>query len=181
MVLFVDEHGKEFFECHSAEARAAIEFIKDLRQDPNIVPPPPHLKKVATKGLKALNKTPIKISPKGSNISRLADSFAEIEKHEIRTAFIICSAQTYGSIRKFDRNLVYIETRASVLNLGIMGSLWGAHIILTNNAPVGGFFCASEDLKYTTYVEEQDEQGLGVKQAIVNIIDDLRKLCESLV
>lgn len=71
------------------------------------------------------------------NSSVLADAFAEIERHDLRVARIYMNARDYGDIRKFGREVLDIESQATLLKTGLMASLWGAQIIVSRLVPPG--------------------------------------------
>lgn len=71
------------------------------------------------------------------NSSVLADAFAEIERHDLRVARIYMNARDYGDIRKFGREILDIESQATLLKTGLMATLWGAQIIVSRLVPPG--------------------------------------------
>src|SRR5512142_1447885 len=61
--------------------------------------------------------------------SVLADAFAEVERHDLRVARIYMNAVDYADIRKFGRDILDIESQATLLKTGLQATLWGAQII----------------------------------------------------
>ena len=151
MVKFIDDNGVEFFECHPAEARTAIEIIQDVRDKNPVLPP--EVKRVLKLVPKLLSGRRTVIQGKGSTINRIADSFAEIEKHDERVVLVLCSAKAYAEVRKWDRDTIDIETKATYLRSGIMAYVWGAMIILDRKAPDNVFIMADENGKYAVETE----------------------------
>jgi hypothetical protein len=82
------------------------------------------------------------IAPVSSSV--LADAFAEIEKHDLRVARVFMNARDYADIRKFGREILDIETQRTLLNTGLMASLWGAQIIVSRLVPQGFVYCCTD-------------------------------------
>ena len=82
------------------------------------------------------------VAPVSSSV--LADAFAEIEKHDLRVARVFMNARDYADIRKFGREILDIETQRTLLNTGLMASLWGAQIIVSRLVPQGFIYCCTD-------------------------------------
>lgn len=78
------------------------------------------------------------------NSSVLADAFAEIERHDLRVARIYMNARDYGDIRKFGREILDIESQATLLKTGLMATLWGAQIIVSRLVPPGYIYACCD-------------------------------------
>ena len=76
--------------------------------------------------------------------SVLADAFAEIERHDLRVARIYMNAVDYADIRKFGRDILDIESQATLLKTGLQAVLWGAQIITSRLVPVGFIYICAE-------------------------------------
>lgn len=76
--------------------------------------------------------------------SVLADAFAEIERHDLRVARIYMNATDYADIRKFGRDILDIESQASLLKTGLQATLWGAQIIISRLVPAGFVYVCCE-------------------------------------
>jgi len=74
----------------------------------------------------------------------LADAFAEVEKHDLRVARIYMNAKDYSDIRKFGREILDIESQATLLNTGLQATLWGAQIIVSRLVPAGFVYICTE-------------------------------------
>lgn len=74
----------------------------------------------------------------------LADAFADIEEHDIRVARLFFNARDYADIRKFDRDILDIESQANLLNTGLQAVLWGAQIIISKIVPPGVIYVCGE-------------------------------------
>lgn len=74
----------------------------------------------------------------------LADAFALIERHDLRVARIYMNARDYADLRKFGRDILDIETQATLLKTGLMATLWGAQIITSRLVPVGTVYLCCE-------------------------------------
>jgi len=78
--------------------------------------------------------------------SVLADVFAEVERHDLRVARIYMNATDYADIRKFGRDILDIESQATLLKTGLQATLWGAQIITSRLVPAGFVYvCAEAD------------------------------------
>lgn len=74
----------------------------------------------------------------------LADSFADIERHDLRVARIFMNAKDYTDVRKFGRDILDVESQAALLATGLMANLWGAKIIVSRIVPVGQVYVLAE-------------------------------------
>lgn len=69
--------------------------------------------------------------------SVFADAFAAIERHDLRVSRIYMNARDYADVRKFGREILDIESQATLLKTGLMGTLWGAQLIVSRLVPPG--------------------------------------------
>jgi len=76
--------------------------------------------------------------------SVLADAFAEVERHDLRVARIYMNAVDYADIRKFGRDILDIESQATLLKTGLQATLWGAQIITSRLVPAGYVYICAE-------------------------------------
>lgn len=74
----------------------------------------------------------------------LADAFALIERHDLRVARVYMNARDYADLRKFGRDILDIESQATLLKTGLMATLWGAQIITSRLVPVGTVYVCCE-------------------------------------
>jgi len=74
----------------------------------------------------------------------LADAFALIERHDLRVARVYMNARDYADLRKFGRDILDIETQATLLKTGLMATLWGAQIVTSRLVPVGTVYVCCE-------------------------------------
>ena len=74
----------------------------------------------------------------------LADAFALIERHDLRVARVYMNARDYSDIRKFGRDILDIESQATLLKTGLQAVLWGAQVITSRLVPVGTVYCTCE-------------------------------------
>lgn len=74
----------------------------------------------------------------------LADAFALIERHDLRVARVFANALDYSDIRKWGRDVLDLETQATLLKTGLMGTLWGAQIIVSRRVPTGYIYVCCE-------------------------------------
>lgn len=76
--------------------------------------------------------------------SVLADAYANIEQHDLRVARVFMNAKDYADLRKFGRDILDIETQRDLLKTGLVGTLWGAQIIVSRLVPVGTTYVCCE-------------------------------------
>lgn len=76
--------------------------------------------------------------------SVLADAFAEIEQHDLRVARIFINARDYSDIRKWGRDILDIESQATLLKTGLQATIWGAQVIVSRLVPVGTVYVCAE-------------------------------------
>ncbi len=74
----------------------------------------------------------------------LADAFSLVERHDLRVARVYMNARDFADIRKFGRDILDIETQASLLKTGLMGVLYGAQIVVSRLVPVGTVYVCCE-------------------------------------
>jgi len=74
----------------------------------------------------------------------LADGFALVERHDLRVARVFMNARDYADIRKFGRDILDIESQATLLKTGLQATLWGAQIITSRLVPVGTVYICAE-------------------------------------
>ena len=120
-------------------ARAQIQAAEDERVFAT-------LDAVATSGFDSL---PGQINPDVAVVAPLsgavlADAFAYIERHDLRVARVFMNARDYADLRKFGRDILDIETQRDLLKTGLMGTLWGAQIIVSRLVPPGTVYVCCE-------------------------------------
>jgi hypothetical protein len=76
--------------------------------------------------------------------SDLADAFASVEFWDLRVARVFANAKDYSDIRKWGRDVLDIESQATLLKTGLMGTVWGAQIIVSRKVPVGKIYVCTE-------------------------------------
>ena len=74
----------------------------------------------------------------------LADAFSLVERHDLRVARVFMNARDYADIRKFGRDILDIESQRDLLKTGLMGTIWGAQIIVSRLVPVGTVYICAE-------------------------------------
>lgn len=74
----------------------------------------------------------------------LADAFASIERHDLRVARVFANALDYADIRKWGRDVLDIESQATLLKTGLMATVWGAQIIVSRRVPAGYLYVCTE-------------------------------------
>lgn len=76
--------------------------------------------------------------------SDMIDAFARIETHDLRVARVFCNALDFADIRKWGRDVLDIESQATLLRTGLMASVWGAQIIVTRKVAPGYIYVCAE-------------------------------------
>ena len=76
--------------------------------------------------------------------SVLADAYAQIERHDLRVARVYMNARDYADIRKFGRDILDIESQATLLKTGLQATLWGAQVITSRIVPAGTVYVCCE-------------------------------------
>lgn len=74
----------------------------------------------------------------------ISDAVALVERHDLRVARIYMNARDYGDIRKWGRDILDPESQQVLLKTGLMGTLWGAQIIVSRLVPVGTVYICAE-------------------------------------
>lgn len=74
----------------------------------------------------------------------LADAYASVERHDLRVARVFANALDYSDIRKWGRDVLDIETQATLLKTGLMGVIWGAQVIVSRRVPTGYIYVCAE-------------------------------------
>jgi len=74
----------------------------------------------------------------------LADAFAEIERHDLRVARVYMNATDYADIRKFGRDVLDIESQATLWKTGMMATGWNAQFIVSRLVPAGVTYVCCE-------------------------------------
>lgn len=74
----------------------------------------------------------------------LADAFASIEEHDLRVARVFMNASDYADIRKFGRDVLDIESQASLWKTGLMATGWNAQFIVSRLVPKGVVYLCCE-------------------------------------
>jgi hypothetical protein len=74
----------------------------------------------------------------------LADAFAEIELHDLRVARVFMNARDYADIRKFGRDVLDIESQATLWKTGMMATGWNAQFIVSRLVPAGVVYVCCE-------------------------------------
>lgn len=74
----------------------------------------------------------------------LADAFAEIERHDLRVARVYMNAIDYADVRKFGREVLDIESQATLWKTGMMATGWNAQFIVSRLVPAGVVYVCCE-------------------------------------
>lgn len=85
--------------------------------------------------------TPV-VAPLSSDV--MADAFALVERWDLRVARVYMNARDYADVRKFGREILDIESQATLLKTGLMATMWGAQVIVSRLVPVGTVYICCE-------------------------------------
>lgn len=78
--------------------------------------------------------------------SALSDAFAEVERHDLRVARVFLNPRDAGDLRKWGRDVLDIETQATLLRTGLLAVAWGAQVIQSRKVPIGyAYVCAEPE------------------------------------
>jgi hypothetical protein len=78
----------------------------------------------------------------------LADAYAEIEGHDLRVARVFLNARDYADIRKFGRDVLDIESQATLWKTGMMATGWNAQFIVSRLVPAGVVYICCEPAQF---------------------------------
>jgi hypothetical protein len=81
------------------------------------------------------NVTAFVVGEEGENI---------LETHDLRVARVFCNALDFADMRKWGRDVLDPETQGSLLKTGLMGTLWGAQVIVTRKVAPGYVYVTAE-------------------------------------
>jgi hypothetical protein len=74
----------------------------------------------------------------------LADAFAEVEAQDLRVARVYMNATDYADIRKFGRDVLDIESQATLWKTGMMSTGWNAQFIVSRLVAKGVVYICCE-------------------------------------
>jgi HK97 family phage major capsid protein len=74
----------------------------------------------------------------------LVDAFTNVERTDMRVAYVFMNAKDFGDLRKWDRDTLDMETQRVLLNTGLVGTVWGAKIIVSRIVPEGTVYVCGE-------------------------------------
>lgn len=74
----------------------------------------------------------------------LADAFANIDRSDLRTSTVFLNAKDYSDLRKWDRDTLDPETQQVLLKTGLMGTVWGAKLIVSRIVAEGIVYVCAE-------------------------------------
>ncbi len=72
------------------------------------------------------------------------DAFAEIEQWDNRVARVFMNARDFADLRKWGRDILDIETQATLLKTGLMAQLHGAQIMISRIVEPGYIYVCAE-------------------------------------
>ena len=66
----------------------------------------------------------------------IADMMSEVESNDLIVTHMFVDKYAYGEMRKFDRDVMSLNTKKGKLKLGNFASVWGAEVFVNKNVPV---------------------------------------------
>jgi hypothetical protein len=154
-VLFVNlRDGKVFYDCHPAEARAAIETVEEIRSNHGTTIEEQQLGRevadVVTHALVAATGKDYTVCCTCVTPHLLSEMFTAIESLPnggAAVTHIVMNAVRFGDIRKFNKDVVDPETKVWKLRHGFMAKAWGAKIIVSGRMPADRVVVMSANFK----------------------------------
>jgi len=73
-----------------------------------------------------------------------ADAYGAIERTDVRVANVFMNARDFTDLRKWDRDTLDPNTQEVLLKTGLMGTVWGAKIIVSRIVPEGTVYICGE-------------------------------------
>lgn len=154
-VIFLNtSNGEVFFDCSPHEARIAKEEIERFRisgksfkkhiEDVNIVKNAVFSYRGRAKRLKNLDNTLL-------TLNSLNLAFVEIEKKDLLVDYIFMNAIDYATIRNFGKSVYSEASYQEVKELGILGEIFNAKIIVNSKIRVGNLFLVSYESSHESY------------------------------
>jgi len=96
----------------------------------------------------------------------ITGGFEAIEGRDLRVAAIVFNPRDYADVRMFGRDIIEIESQASFLRLGLMGTVWGALMIADKQQPV-------REVMFLGEVRDEDKN-LMVSANAIHVLKVLR-------
>jgi len=76
--------------------------------------------------------------------ANIIDAFARIETHDLRVARIFMNAMDFADLRKWGRDVLDMESQATILKSGMLATLYGAQIIVSRKVARGYVYVCAE-------------------------------------
>jgi len=76
--------------------------------------------------------------------ANLIDAFARIETHDLRVARVFMNALDFADLRKWGRDVLDLESQATLLKSGMLATLWGAQVIVSRKVERGYVYVCAE-------------------------------------
>ena len=78
--------------------------------------------------------------------ANLIDAYARIETHDLRVARVFMNALDFADLRKWGRDVLDLESQATLLRSGMLATLWGAQVIVSRKVARGyAYVCAEPE------------------------------------
>jgi hypothetical protein len=148
-VLFVTMgNSKVFFDCHPAEARIAIEAVKEYRKTG--VTPKDQVA-VVRKDIEAAVNDKSRFCKVDHNcnsltVSQISELITKMLEKDLRVTTLVLSAREYGDVWNWG---LAQETCDALKREGVMHRVWGINMVVNNKLKAGDIrLVSSKNLKY---------------------------------
>ena len=74
----------------------------------------------------------------------LIDAIGRIETHDLRVARIFMNALDFADVRKWGRDVLDIESQATLFKSGMLATFWGAQVIVSRKVAPGYIYVCAE-------------------------------------
>ena len=147
-IAFVNiKNGSIIFDCHPAEARMAMNVIKNIRRNDGRISFYDNFKENRILQNEAIQKQePFKTlfcANPCLTISNLSKSFSVMEKENKIVQCLFVNAKRFADIRSFGKDVYDAASAEEVIHMGIFGYLWNSFVIVNNEIPDSEFYLTS--------------------------------------
>jgi len=78
------------------------------------------------------------------DINSMADSFGQVQRHDLSVAFIFFNPRDYTDLLKWTQQNIDRETQRKMLKSGVMGYLWGATLLQSRKVGYGTIYVLAD-------------------------------------
>ena len=107
--------------------------------------------------------------------SLLAELFRSIEDKKLRVHAVIMDARVYADLRRWEKDILTIETEADLVHQGMMAYLWGSLVFVNKKMPPNTIVALSEDKYLVLSAVEIKVKANAENEHLVNLYDTLNQ------